>query len=372
MSLGARQGPTHPSRAERRRSMRILHVTLQGMESGQGAETHVKEVRRQLGLLGAQVTGVQPAPSTGSVSRIGRLLQTIFRACWALPRSDAFYMRHHPAGVPLALLAQVLSRRRVEEVNGDVGDFASVRRWVGPLVPLLRRASTYQLRTADTVIVVSDAMARAVREQAGVEAVVVPNRADLQIFRPSVDDDKSPQPVPYVLFFGALTSWQGLVTLLDATAQQTWPEGVRLVVIGDGPLKSLVIQRLAGGPHIYLGALPQVDVARYTRHALATLSPKLPEAAVSSPLKVVESIACGTPVIVSDCGQQAQIVRDHGVGVVLDDPSPRTLAEAVARLNRDSDAAAALGRACLDLRSSLSWDSIRPALGKALDLTEPG
>jgi glycosyltransferase involved in cell wall biosynthesis len=61
------------------------------------------------------------------------------------------------------------------------------------------------------------------------------------------------------------------------------------------------------------------------------------------PLKMFEALACGTPVIVSDLGGQAEFVRATGCGLVVPIADPERLAEAVATLARDPAMARGLG-----------------------------
>lgn len=350
--------------------VRLLHVSLQGTEAWQGAATHVAAVRQYLRGNGATVEGVQPTRSARGLSRLGMMLWALIHAMRRAGDQELVYVRHHPAGWPLSLITRIRSIPRVEEVNGDMADFASVRTWMRPLLPVLRLLSRSQLRSAHGVIAVSEKMAEELRREADVTAVVSPNGADLSVFRPVMDDETPPVPEPYVLFVGALSPWQGVEDLLTALNDPSWPTSVTLTIIGDGVLGEIVRRRHDPPRLRYLGVRNPIEVATWTRHALATVSPKVPAATISSPLKVMESIASGVPVIASDLGQQAELLRRTGTGVLIPPEDPPRLAAAVERLHRDVRLRRRLVSGCVNNREAVGWaEAKRPLLRIISELT---
>ncbi len=322
------------------------------------------EVRKELRALGFEVVAVAPPASRGPISRLLGIVVTLVSACWQLRTVDAAYVRHHPLGAPISLVAAACDVHRVEEVNGEVTDFAAVHRWLRPLLGLLSACSAYQLRTADHVIVVSRVMAEAIHRQVGVKPTIMPNGADLSIFRPAPAEGRDDRP-EYALFFGALTTWQGLDVLIRAVRSPAWPDDLDLLVVGDGPLTRMI--RSDAPPSVrLLGPLPQVELAELLRRARVTLSPKRTEAEMASPLKVIESIASGVPVVVTDLGQQRDLVRDHGVGLAVPVDDPEALAAAVRTLARDDERHAQCVAACLELRPELGWDRNRSTLAQVM------
>ncbi len=93
-----------------------------------------------------------------------------------------------------------------------------------------------------------------------------------------------------------------------------------------------------------LGELPQERVRDRLRTADALLQPSLSE---GLPNTVLEAMACGLPVVVTDCGGLREAV-DHGVeGFVCPPRAPRELADALAALcdRRRADEMGRAGRA---------------------------
>jgi glycosyltransferase involved in cell wall biosynthesis len=68
-----------------------------------------------------------------------------------------------------------------------------------------------------------------------------------------------------------------------------------------------------------------------------------PNNARAIPLKLLEYMAAGLPVVASDVGVSAAIVRREGCGLVVPPDDPEAHARALARLLSDADAARTLG-----------------------------
>jgi glycosyltransferase involved in cell wall biosynthesis len=147
-------------------------------------------------------------------------------------------------------------------------------------------------------------------------------------------------PVPtfsadeHVLFAGRLEPEKGLAAAVEAVRATP---GLRLVVAGAGSeLDRLLAQgRLADvAPRVeLLGHRSQPEVLRLMSAARATLAPSL--WAEPSGRVALESLACGTPVVVGNRGGMQEI-PEHGVsGLIVDPTDPAALAGALARVHRD-------------------------------------
>ncbi len=121
---------------------------------------------------------------------------------------------------------------------------------------------------------------------------------------------------PFFLYVGALKRPKNIPTLLRAFAyflQQTQKE-YELVCIGSTYWQMEEVQLLLDELHItqkviLLGQLPQETIATYYRQAVAFVSPSIVEGFC---MPVVEAMACGCPVIVSDIPVFREIVSQAG------------------------------------------------------------
>lgn len=338
--------------SRRRRQIRLAYLTLQGTKQGQAAHAHVHEIVTGVRDMGLNVDLLEPAYGQKWPSVPARLRQfaTMQRHLWGRLRIyDALYIRAHPLAYPIAAAAHRAGLPVLQECNGPYGDLVSawpsMRAAEGLFVAMQRQ----QYAMATRNIAVTRGLADWVDEETGRrDTVVVPNAANTDLFRP---DLPRPGDVPsrYVVFFGALAPWQGLMTAIRAMACPEWPIEVNLVIVGDGLMRAEVDQASAADPRIrVLGRRPYADVPSIVASSLASLSVKDGRDHAKtglSPLKVYEAMSCGVPTIVSDRPGIADLISDSGAGVVVPENDPVALARAVADLNAHPLRARRMGEA---------------------------
>lgn len=214
-------------------------------------------------------------------------------------------------------------------------------------------------------IVVNSKELRAQMIEAGVEASklhVVVNGVHLDQFaaegpvrRPEVGPDA------IVLgFVGSLKPWHGLAELA-AAFRRLAAEDPRwhLLVVGDGPERG-VLRELAEelpGRVTATGAVPLDEVPAWTRGADLTVAPypRL-ERFYYSPLKILESLACGRAVVASGIGQVKELVRDGKTGLLTPPGDVDALVAALRRFAQEPELAGILGAAArTEAEDKHSW-----------------
>jgi len=109
----------------------------------------------------------------------------------------------------------------------------------------------------------------------------------------------------FFLFVGRLTEEKGIPMLLEAFATS----GLRLTIVGDGPLRKDVLAASDRSPSItYLGPQEHASVARLLASCTALVFPSVWYEGM--PMTLLEAFAAGTPVIASDLGAMASMVKD--------------------------------------------------------------
>ncbi|MFC1986978.1 glycosyltransferase [Chloroflexota bacterium] len=200
---------------------------------------------------------------------------------------------------------------------------------------------------------------------------VVPCGVNLEQFKP-VDKEAARQYLgladdKIILFVGRIDPLKGIDKLIRAIPYLHDIQGLRLVVIGGGEHSQHEIeklQELAGNLNIqdsvtFPGLVKHDQLPYFYSAADACVVPSYYE---SFGLVVLESLACGTPVVATDVGNLKCVIRQGKTGYVVIDNAPHHLAEKIALLLSNPSTGI---ESTLSIRasvSSLSWSNIAEAI----------
>ena len=335
-------------RSEVRDGRNIAYLCLQALNEGQASYAHVNGIVDGLRALGWRVVLFAPDSTTKpqAVHRIVAIIRAQIGCLRHLSRADLLYVRWHFAAWPTVALAKIRRVPLVVEVNGTFDDAVAAWPRLKPLAGLLRSASRAQLAWANGLIAVTDELASWAEAQCGSpkRTVVVPNAANTDLFAPSPTSRGNGGE--YVAFVGALAPWQGVAVMIDATRHPRWPRGIVLAVAGDGQMRGRLLA-VPGDRIRYLGRLRHAEVPGFLAGAIASLCVQTATGGRGnvgcSPIKLYEGLATGRPVIASDMPGVGDVVEAAGGGVVVPPGDAAAVADAVASLAADRDAADAMG-----------------------------
>ena len=244
----------------------------------------------------------------------------------------------HAHWLPSALPALATGRPTVLQLWGSDAALAARAR---PLArPLVRRATL--------VVVASTALAEAARSLGAEDVRVIPNGVDVP---PEVGPPHDP---PHVLYAGRLSEEKGVRELAEAA------RGLPLVVVGDGPLRSLFPEGL--------GFVPPADLGSYYERAAVVVVPSRRE---GYGVVAREAMAYGRPVVATAVGGLLDAVEHRETGLLVPPGEPRALRAALLELLDDPALRERLGAAARTrVRDRLSWaafsDDLVAAYGDAL------
>ena len=172
-----------------------------------------------------------------------------------------------------------------------------------PLAIANRRGSQHvtPLSRADVVVAQSE-RAHSIYASAGTERLsLVPG------FGPGTSVPNDSAARSGWAFVGRLTPEKGLLPLM-----RTWPAGIRLDVIGDGPDR-LGAEREAGNDVRFVGAIPHSEIVdRLSRYRGLVFPGICAEGA--HPMVVREALAAGTPIVAAEGSSAADVVEIYGGG----------------------------------------------------------
>ena len=166
----------------------------------------------------------------------------------------------------------------------------------------------------------------------------------------------------HVLFMGTLSLRKNVGTLLEAYAQLRTrvKDAPPLVLAGHRTPASARWEARCEQPPLkgHVQITGYVDTAtRIDLYEKATML-VLPSYEEGFGLPVLEAMACGTPVIASEVGGLAYLVRDGETGFTIPDQEPDTLCEKISWLLNDHDMHARMSARAVEYAQDYAWDKI--------------
>ncbi|MCC6191304.1 MAG: glycosyltransferase, partial [Anaerolineales bacterium] len=308
----------------------------------------LRRVQVARNVLGAVASGL---PIQARYCWQPALVHATLQALRAAPGFDVVHSEHMRGAehaLSLRAAAAKLSRRPVfvwDSVDCITMLFEQAarqsRNWISRLItrwelPSTRRYEKRVARQFDRVLVVSErdqaALERVAGYQAGESPIrVVPNGVDTEYFTPNF----GPRQPATIIFTGKMsyhanaTAAAYLVEQIMPLVWAQWPEA-QVIIAGSSPTRAVVALGQSQAPRVQVtGYVP--DLRPYLQSATVAVAPITYGAGMQN--KVVEAMACGTPVIASP---RAVSALNAQVGEeVLVAEAPAEFAQALLRLLKD-------------------------------------
>ncbi len=231
------------------------------------------------------------------------------------------------------------------------------------LCRLFRRPLQRRLDQHAALIAVSQPVVDAHTRYFEGEWEIIPNGVDTDFFRTDASSGP-PTGDPELLFLGRLDPRNGLDTVLAAMPQiLARLPGARLTVAGDGPLRPLY-ERLARPLGRRVEFVGRVNGNRPAHYARANVY-LCPTTKASFGITLLEAMACGTPLVVSDIAGFRELVDRGPEAVLVPKSDPSAWAATVVDLLGDRRRLAAMGAAGRRKAEAFAWPRIA---GQVLDV----
>jgi glycosyltransferase involved in cell wall biosynthesis len=303
----------------------VVLTTSYPRHAGDVAGTFVRDGVEALRALGVEVDVVSPARFRHyGIAYGGGIVNNLRASPWKV------------LALPLFVLAFARAARRASRDAGVVhahwlpsalpalatGKPFVLQLW-GSDVALAQRArplARWLLRRARVVVCASTALADSARELGAEDVRVIPSGVAIP---ESVGEPDDP---PHVLYVGRLSEEKGVQELAQAA------DGLPLVVVGDGPLRSLFPQAV--------GFVPPSELGPYYERAAVVVVPSRRE---GYGVVAREAMAYGRPVVATAVGGLVDAVEDGVTGLLAYAGDAAALRSAIERLLADRDLRRRLG-----------------------------
>ena len=219
-----------------------------------------------------------------------------------------------------------------------------------------RGLETHCMTEANLVVTLGEAMREEIIQR-GVPAdnvIIVPNGVSEEFLRPLPGGAKlraslGIKPDEHVVgLVSSLVAHEGIGTLLEAVKILN-NRGVKAkaLIVGDGPERTALQRQAAdlGLDAIFTGRVPSAKVRDYHAALDVFVVPRTPDRVCQlvTPLKPVEAMASGLPVVVSDVRALAEIVQDRKTGLLSPSLDAGELADRLQQLLASPDLRVKLG-----------------------------
>jgi D-inositol-3-phosphate glycosyltransferase len=234
------------------------------------------------------------------------------------------------------------------------------------------------LRRADRIVAATIAEVTQLRflyKAPNNKIVVIPPGVDVSHFYPIPADEAKlfvglKPDDRMVLFVGRIEPLKGVDTLIQAMSCLQWKEArlVHLAIIGGDPAASpqemsaemARLQKLCDDLSVdqtvvFLGKRDQDKLPYYYSAAELLVMPSHYE---SFGMVALEAMACGTPVIASEVGGLAYLVRDGETGFTIPDQEPEMLCEKISWLLNDHEMQARMSERAVEYAQDYAWEKI--------------
>lgn len=316
--------------------------------------------------LSEKVGGLQvDHPRYPLIPRIGMPLHGILLFLGCFRHVARLHREHHfdcidshwiyPDGFAAVLFARVLGIPVFCSARGtDINVYPSFR--------LIRPLIRWSLRRATGIIAVSSALKTAIVELGISEEKVrvIGNGVDISRFRP-LDREVArqqlglPADAPLLVAVGSLNEHKGHSSLISAFSNlSSRHPNLRLSILGEGPLRNaLEAQVEALGLHGRItlpGSVNNDQLAAWYSAADVSCLPSLRE---GWPNVLMESLACGTPVVASRVGGVPEVITSAEYGLLVD-PNVESLTDGIESALRNSWNRAEI----VKYAQSRTWDKV--------------
>ncbi|MHB1869836.1 MAG: glycosyltransferase family 4 protein [Steroidobacteraceae bacterium] len=333
----------------------------------------VDQLAEELGIDGRGIDETVVSSELGKLAydrAVGRRVWTALEA--RAFRPDFLYERHALFSCAGAQIAAQVGCPRILEVNAPLVE--EQKRFRGlRLESIARRMEAESFGTAAAVVAVSEAVKAYVQALVPGHAQYVhvqANGVDLGRFATGQRQREAirarigvGKETGVLGFVGSFKSWHGTDLLFDVFSEIASVRDVHLLAVGDGPKWGQFHDRVAQAScrdRVTLpGRVPHADIPGWTAACDVVVAPyQAAEDFYFSPLKVIEALACGRPVVAPRIGQLVELITHGKTGLLYRPDDAQDCRQAIMTLVDSPDLRAEMGREARQSVAGRGWNRI--------------
>ena len=244
--------------------------------------------------------------------------------------------------IPQGMVARVVAGKIPTVVTTLGGDLYALND------PISRRIKSAVVRRAKAVTVMSEDMRRraiALGANPDTTSVKPMGAATAEFAKAAADHQRSTVGPVELLAVGRMVEKKGFAILIEAL-RAIDPSLWHLTMVGDGPLRDALESSAGGLPVTFEGQLGRAELAAADAAAHIAIFPSVRAASGDQdglPVALLEAMAAGCAVVVSDLPGLTDAVEPGVSGVVTPNGDSRALAEAIRTLINDASLRELLG-----------------------------
>jgi len=332
---------------------------------GRGAPAPTVETRGGVGIRRIRGTVFDKHKLLLRIVNLATISVSIFfRAAREIRRGDAVIVTTSPPLLPFTVKAACALKGaacilRVDDVYPEALIAARMLPERSPLAAGLRALNGWLYRRVDAVVAVGRDMAELVVTRAGRRPrrlEVIPNWADVDVVGPAPKADNEllrtlgARETFVVLCAGNMGRAQAVETMFGAAERLKENPGIRFLFIGSGAKRPWMEReaRARGLTRVtILDQRPRAEQSVFLNAgdvSMVSLMPGMTGAGVPSRLYNIMAAGKAVIAVAPPESEVCRVVREEGIGWIVDPDRPDLLAEAVLAAARDPAALAAMGR----------------------------
>ena len=344
-------------------SHKALYAAFDVYPSAKGAATHIYHNAQTLfdwkgggwlSVVGSEKLGDYQQEGPVEITRFSEQIpnyliraqaysQYLYDLLETQPALEICHFRDHWSGVPI--LTQRDKRKQAYKTVYEINGLPSIE--LPFRYPNLSKRTLNKIRSleqfcyqnADYIITPSQVIKNNLVNLglSSDKITVITNGADIpESFEKPAE---APESGRYIIYFGALQSWQGFDVLLKAMGYLADYEALKLVICASTKQKRTrfyhkIIEKMGLSDRvIWQYQLPKRALYSWVHHAEFSVAPLI--ACTRNleqgccPLKILESMAIGTPVVASDLPVVREIIQNNQLGRLVRADRPAELARAM-------------------------------------------